>query len=229
MTTESPASALRSTQAVLLDFDGPVCSVFAGYPAPQIAEELRALIRDAIGDVPAAIADANGPHEVLAASASLGNEIWRRVEEALQAAEIKAAESATPTPGVEPFLDACKAADRPVAIVSNNCEASVRTYLEHAALADYVRHIEARDPIHVDRMKPSPYLVRRAADALTVAPGRCVLIGDQVSDVTAAIAAGARSIGYANKPGKAVDLAAAGADAVTDDLRSAAALVGLPS
>jgi phosphoglycolate phosphatase len=214
---------------VLLDFDGPVCSVFAGYPAPQIAEELRALIRDAVGDLPDEIVDATGPHEVLAASASLGDDVWRRVEEALQVAEIKAVESATPTPGVDDFLQACRSADRPIAIVSNNCRASVRTYLERTALTEYIRHIEARDPIHVARMKPSPYLVQRAAQALNISPGECVLLGDQVSDITAAIAAGGRSIGYANKPGKASDLASAGADAVIDHMRKAAQILGLPS
>ena len=116
MTGESPASVLRRTQAVLLDFDGPVCSVFAGYPATQIAEELRALIRDVLGHLPQAISKANGPHEVLAASARFGERVWGRVEEALQAAEVKAVESATATPGAEAFLSACSAADRPVAI-----------------------------------------------------------------------------------------------------------------
>jgi phosphoglycolate phosphatase len=227
VTADSPASVLRSTQAVLLDFDGPVCSVFAGYPAPQIAEELRALIRDAVGNVPDEIVAASGPHEVLAASASLGRSVWRRVEEALQAAEVKAVESAAPTPGIEEFLDACRSGDRPLAIVSNNCEASVRLYLEHARIADHIRHVEARDPIHVDRMKPSPYLVGRAAAALQTCPTKCVLIGDQASDITAAYAAGTRSIGYANKPGKDADLARAGADAVVDHMGHVAKLLGL--
>jgi HAD superfamily hydrolase (TIGR01509 family) len=218
VTGESPASVFRRTQAVLLDFDGPVCSVFAGYPATQIAEELSALIQDALGQLPQVITDANGPHEVLAASASFGDDLWRRVEEALQAAEIKAVESATATPGVDAFLSVCNASDRPVAIVSNNCEASVRAYLDHAGLASQIQHIEARDPAHVDRMKPSPFLLQQAAGALRVHPEQTVLIGDQVSDIQAAMAAGAGSVGYANKPGKSVDLAAAGANAVVEDM-----------
>lgn len=225
MTAESPASVLRSTQAVLLDFDGPVCSVFAGYPAPQIADELRALIRDAVGYLPGEIAEAHGPHEVLAASAVLGDKVWRRVEEALQSAEVAAVESATPTVGALAFLDACSVIDLPVAIVSNNCEASVWAYLRRAGISDRVRHVESRDPMFPDRMKPSPYLVRRAAEVLNVAPGRAVVIGDQVSDIAAAIAAGSRSIGYANKPGKDADLADAGANAVIDDIGYLAALL----
>ena len=74
-------------------------------------------------------------------------------------------------------------------------------------------------------MKPSPYLVERAAQAIGVPPTRCLLIGDQPTDIQAAHAVGAASIGYANKPGKYVDLAAAGADAITiqmDELAEAA-------
>lgn len=63
-------------------------------------------------------------------------------------------------------------------------------------------------------MKPSPHLIERAAQALDVEPDACTLIGDQTTDVQAARAIGAASIGYANKPGKAEDLTAAGADAV---------------
>jgi len=40
---------------------------------------------------------------------------------------MKAVESATPTPGAEEFLAACKDAGRQFAIVSNNTEASIRT------------------------------------------------------------------------------------------------------
>jgi phosphoglycolate phosphatase len=203
---------------VLLDFDGPVCSVFAGYPATQIADELRALIADVLGHLPQAVREANGPHEVLAVSARFGERVWGRVEEALQAAEIKAVESATATPGAGAFLRACSASDRPVAIVSNNCEASVRAYLDQTGLASEIQHIEARDPVHVDRMKPSPFLLVQAANVLGVEPTKTVLIGDQVSDVKAAIAAGAGSVGFANKPGKSADLTAAGADCVVEDM-----------
>ena len=133
----------------------------------------------------------------------------------LQHAEIRAAESAAPTPGAAEFLAACQDTGRPVAVVSNNCLAAVRAYLERVGLADLVQHIEARDPADPTRMKPSPYLVERAAQAIGVPLTRCLLIGDQPTDIQAAQAVGAASIGYANKPGRYVDLAAAGADAIT--------------
>ncbi len=82
-------------------------------------------------------------------------------------------------------------------------------------LAGLVQHVEARDPADPTRMEPSPYLVERAAQAIAVPLTRCLLIGDQPTDIQAAQAVRATSIGYANKPGKYVDLAAAGADTIT--------------
>jgi phosphoglycolate phosphatase len=63
-------------------------------------------------------------------------------------------------------------------------------------------------------MKPNPYLLEQAALALETSPSRCAHIGDQITDVQAARAIGAPSIGLANKPDNADDLTAAGADAV---------------
>ncbi|WP_405063829.1 HAD hydrolase-like protein [Kribbella sp. NBC_01505] len=63
-------------------------------------------------------------------------------------------------------------------------------------------------------MKPNPHLINRAAQALGVSPKACTLIGDQITDIQAAQASGAASIGYANKPGKPNALRAAGADLI---------------
>lgn len=219
------AAILRSAPVVLLDFDGPVCSVFAGYPAPQITDELRALAVEQIGQLPPALINASGPHELLAAAGLVSSKLAQQIEDALQVAEIKAVESAVPTPGAAEFLTACRETSRPVAIVSNNGDASVRAYLDRVGLAATVQHVEARDPSDPARMKPSPYLVERAITHLHTSPAQCVLIGDQPSDITAARTVGSLSIGYANKPGKHADLAAAGADAITDDMNELAQAV----
>ena len=50
------AELLAGTGPLLLDFDGPVCSVFAGYPAPQIAAQLGRLLQDNGIDVSEAVA-----------------------------------------------------------------------------------------------------------------------------------------------------------------------------
>jgi phosphoglycolate phosphatase len=63
-------------------------------------------------------------------------------------------------------------------------------------------------------LKPNPHLILRAIDLLAATPDGCVLIGDSVSDIEGARAAGIRSVGLADKPGKERRLADAGADAV---------------
>ncbi len=50
------------------------------------------------------------------------------------------------------------------------------------------------------------------------ATAECVLIGDSTTDMQAAALAGTASIGYANKPGKPVTLAAAGAATIVSSL-----------
>jgi phosphoglycolate phosphatase len=120
VTVDALAAILRTSPVILLDFDGPVCSVFAGYPAPQITDELRAVAVDQVGELPAALDGISSPHGFLSASAEVSPVLARQVEEALQVAEIKAVESATPTPGVEEFLTACRERGRQLAIVSNN-------------------------------------------------------------------------------------------------------------
>lgn len=54
------AAVLREIRSVLLDFDGPVCSIFAGLPAPQVAEELSAILTTYGQPIPAGV-DRNDP------------------------------------------------------------------------------------------------------------------------------------------------------------------------
>lgn len=210
-----------SSTYVLLDFDGPVCSLFAGMQASSVAAELQALIADQrvtraaelVGTTPE-----KDPLLVLRRSADTAVDV-RAIEKALRAAEVRAAYSAAPTAGARDFLAACKGADRPVTIVSNNSADSVAAYVEREDLSQYVAHIVGRDPDDPGRMKPDPYLVERALSIDGTSTDDAVLIGDSPSDVAAAQAVGVRVIGYANKPGKADRLARAGAEAIVTSMR----------
>lgn len=78
-------------------------------------------------------------------------------------------------------------------------------------------------------MKPDPYSLVLAASRLDLTPAQCTLVGDSVTDIEAARAAGAMSIGYANKPGKAAFLTETGADAVVSEMSAVAdALFAVP-
>lgn len=67
----------------------------------------------------------------------------------------------------------------------------------------------------VERAKPFPDLFLHAAATIGVEPGRCAVIEDSVSGVTAALAAGMRAIGYsADGDGDGAKLREAGAEVV---------------
>ena len=58
--------------------------------------------------------------------------------------------------------------------------------------------------------------------AVGALPSRCVLVGDSLTDIDGARAAGVRVIGYANYPYKVKTFRAAGADVVVTSMREIA-------
>ncbi|WP_232247677.1 HAD family hydrolase [Kitasatospora azatica] len=102
--------------------------------------------------------------------------------------------------------------------MSNNAGDAIRDCLDAQGLADQVSGVFGRVPGDPGSMKPNPRLLLDAMEAAAAAPAECVFIGDAVRDVEASQAAAIPTIGYANKPGKAAKLAAAGAVAVVDAL-----------
>jgi phosphoglycolate phosphatase len=209
---------LARTTYLLLDFDGPVCSVFAGRPSRTIAIELFELIRAANMPVPACIQDTGDPLEVLRYVATVDAKLAARVERALRAAEIDATRTARPTPHADEVIRAWRRGDRRAAIVSNNSSAAIAAYLSaHGIDTDVVMGRTSPDP---SLLKPSPHLVVEAMRALDTDPHReaYVLVGDSVSDITAARGAAISSIGYANAQGKRPALSHAGADIVIDNM-----------
>jgi hypothetical protein len=63
-----------------------------------------------------------------------------------------------------------------------------------------VHHVQGREDTDPRLMKPDPFLLHEAIDALDGVPEAAVLIGDSTTDIEAARAAGIRVIGYLNKP-----------------------------
>ncbi|MGC4855903.1 HAD family hydrolase [Micromonospora sp. DT4] len=223
---------LGGVGAVLLDFDGPVCSIFAGYPAPQVAAELVDVLRRHGVDVPPDLASEPDPLEVLRRAGAAGDDyVTRAVEDALCAAERRAVETAEPTPYGREVIGAARQAGMSVAVVSNNSAGSVTAYLAAHRLAEYVSPIIGRAYADPDRMKPSPEPILQAISAIGQPASRCVLIGDSLSDIEAARAAGVPVIGFANRPHKGEAFWAAGADAVIVSMNTLAHVLldGLPN
>ena len=53
---------IARTRWLLIDFDGPICSIFAGLPAPSVADHLRKVIASQSVQLPEEIERTPGPH-----------------------------------------------------------------------------------------------------------------------------------------------------------------------
>jgi phosphoglycolate phosphatase len=211
----------ETTRCVLLDFDGPVCDVFAGRPARDVAELLRQELAGQLHDpLPDDVISTGDPLHIIRRVADIAPHLSQRIETALRRAEIEAVASAALTPGADELLAVCHAAGHPVAIVSNNSAPAVQTFLALHNLAHLVQHVQGREDTDPRLMKPDPFLITEAIDALDGTCETAVFIGDSTTDVDAARAASIRVIGYINRPIKHQTLS--GADAVTTDMRELA-------
>ena len=194
---------LSSTDALLLDFDGPICSVFSQLPAHHVADQLRnALPEHAQVALPSAVRQSRDPFDVLRYAATVNESAAQQVESLLRLSEIEAVASAPPTAGSHDLMRAWHSSGRPLAIVSNNSAAAVGVYLKIHGLEKVVSLVSARASANPALLKPSAHLVNTAVGFAEVKPNRATLVGDSTSDIEAARHAGVTSIGYANKPHK---------------------------
>jgi HAD superfamily hydrolase (TIGR01509 family) len=219
MANRSLSATIAATRAVLFDFDGPICDVFAGRPALGVAAELAELLArhdPTLGSKARTIED---PMEILRLARQGGDSLLRDADDALTAAEVAAVGVAgRPVPGAVAALTAAHESGRKVAVVSNNSTECVREFLGRHDLGHLVHEVVGRAAYRPELMKPAPHSLWLAADRLSTSPACCTLIGDSVTDIEAARAAGAMSVGFANKPGKDLTLCAAGADVVVTEM-----------
>ena len=210
-------------RCLLIDFDGPICAVFAGHPAATVALELHNIIRERFaGELPPGIAAlSSDPLQILGQVGALGDDdLTRAVANACRDAETAAVAAAKPTPEAEDLLRTAHHTGRSVVIVSNNASQAVETYLRDHDLTRYIDGVAARfDGMPPRLLKPHPFLIKRGLTTVHAQPAEAVFIGDSVTDVEAGQASATPTIGYANKPGKHQRLTAAGADAVIDTMQ----------
>lgn len=217
-TPEELASILAPVRHVLLDFDGPVCSVFAGFPAADVARRLAELLTGPEGPPPGH--ELTDPLAMLRHIADARPDLVPAADDALARMEVEAIAQARPTEGSFEFLKACAATDRQVWLVSNNATAALERYVDRHQLKPLVAGCFGRVPGRPKSMKPSPELLLAALRAAHSRVADGVFIGDAVRDIEAAHAAGMSAIGYANKPGKVGALAEAGAESVVTTMRA---------
>jgi len=210
---------LGSAEALLLDFDGPICAVFTGIPACRVASKLRTVLT-AGGDIrlPSEIILTEDPFDVLSYAASVGKDQAGRVEAALEKFELESVTRAELIDGSLALMANCSALGLAIAIVSNNSASAVERFVNAKNIDRYVDVVSARNGSDVSVLKPNPYLVSSALHSLQVQASKSVLIGDSATDMVAGKLAGSSVFGFANKPGKFTTLRDAGADLVFTDM-----------
>ncbi|MDN5859121.1 MAG: hypothetical protein L0H84_10905, partial [Pseudonocardia sp.] len=130
---------LAAAEAVLFDFDGPICSVFAGYPAPQVAAQLRADMEALRPDITwTAAGRSDDPMRVLIDTPTWGRQFAITADDRLTELETLAVATAAAADGGEASMRACRGSGRSVAVVSNNSSRAVHTYLAQHGLVDLV-------------------------------------------------------------------------------------------
>ncbi|MFD8304188.1 HAD family hydrolase [Streptomyces sp. NPDC059690] len=207
---------------VLFDFDGPICRLFAGHAAEDIAESFVEWLE--IRGLSGVLTDEERKYEDPQALLRVvdlrhpGSDLVTEMEERLTTEEIKAAATAMPTPFADPLIRTWTAVGCRLAVTTNNSARMVHEYLANRELLScFAPHIYGRTR-NLGLLKPDPHCLNRALRAMGAAPSEALMIGDSPADVEAARQAGVPFLGYARNEGKSNTLRNAGADTVVDSL-----------
>ena len=217
--TDRPAHALLlSRRMVVLDFDGPLTRLLPGQEYLRVTAGALELALS-LGLRPDDELTGQRDHvQLLRALAQRDAEIARAVERWCTEQELDAASRARPVAAAGAFVTECLARDAAVAVVTNNAPAAVSVVLAQGAPVLAQLPVYGREPGAPDRLKPAPHMLTDATRTAGREPADAVMIGDSVSDVRAAAAAGMPCIGLSPELARREELLAAGAATVAPDL-----------
>jgi len=195
---------LAATDAILLDFDGPVCSVFSGVSANHVAEQLRIKLRcHTRTRLPVRIEETQDPFDIFRYSADLNKRTAVYIESALTTYELEAVDYAEPTPSSGDFIREWIATGRKLAIVTNNSPKAVYRYAQIHKIEQLGDVVFGRNSSNPMLLKPSSHALQDALTSLQTDPTRSLFVGDSLTDqLAAAKVAGLRFIGFINKESK---------------------------
>lgn len=217
----TPAQLLDDATCILLDFDGPVCDLFRGHPAHDVAVQLRGWIeRNVPGDVVVEKASADDPLALLRATAEQYPDpaLVREMEQQLTAHEMRAAQTAGPTEGAVELIRRLDAAGRRLAVTTNNSAQAVEIYLDrHGLTAFFSGHIHGRTS-QPALMKPDPHCLRQALRSTGSHAAESLMIGDSEADAEAAAEVKVPFLGFAREASKRFRLRAAKATVIVSTM-----------
>jgi phosphoglycolate phosphatase len=119
-------------------------------------------------------------------------------------------------PGVREGLDYLQGAGYPLGCVTNKAAQFTEPLLHDLGVRDYFEIVISGDSL--PRKKPDPLPLLHAAEHFGVDPSDALMVGDSVSDVTAARAAGFGIVCVSYGYNHGVDIRTANPDAVMDSL-----------
>ncbi|MGW0550755.1 HAD family hydrolase [Streptomyces altiplanensis] len=220
--TEKLRDLITGAQCVVFGFDGPLCRLFAGRRAHDVAGALADRLEKHGLRVPLTEEElaSGGPHAVLraAARARPGSELVEALEEELTREELRAAATARPAPYADPLVRTWSAVGNRLAIATDHSPLAVERYLTGRGLAGcFGPHLHGRTP-GPGRPASGPDCLGRALTALDARPAETLMVGGTPSDLSAAREAGVRFLGYARDERGTRGLLGAGAPVVVDDL-----------
>lgn len=102
----------------------------------------------------------------------------------------------------------------PMAVVTTRARKEAYAFIEAMGFARFFPVIITRQDVL--QMKPHPSPIRKAAEALGVAPEHCIMVGDTVMDMRSARRAGAYAVGVLSGFGTRRELGRGGAQLLLD-------------
>ncbi|WP_329442144.1 HAD-IA family hydrolase [Streptomyces canus] len=216
-------SLLTHAPAVLFDFDGPVCDLFRGVSTADVAAKVK---QDALkhwDTLDEDVANCDDSHGILRhlrnmydRSGPMSRCPLDLAERIVAEQEGEAVKSALRTPGIATLVHSLHERGKRLVVVSNNADNPIKAFLDQPGLKDRFEAVFGRDPYNAALMKPDPDCVHRALTYLDLPENAppCLLVGDQLTDLQAARAAGTRFLGYTRDRSRARAMLRDGADAV---------------
>ncbi|KDN78617.1 HAD hydrolase-like protein [Streptomyces olindensis] len=198
--TEDLRKLLAPVRYVLWDLDGPICRLFAGYPADDVARKLVKLIQGrGLGgllreeershpDPQAVLLGVNERHP--------DSDLITLLEDWLTQQELAAVPTAWPTPYADPLIRTWSALGARFAITTNNSALAAASYIETRYLKGCFPYIYGRTK-DLAQMKPHPHFLSQALKSLGADPSQALMLGDARTDYEAAQELHVPFLGYA--------------------------------
>jgi phosphoglycolate phosphatase len=182
----------ENVDAVLFDLDGTLVETNIDFPLMR-SEMLRIAAEVGVPERDIPNLDILGivQHVEDVLGTGKGGEFRERAFQILQEIELRHSRDTKEIEHARELLDALKARGARVGIVTRNCRSASRMSVEMAGLSPDL--LLSRDDVR--RTKPHPEQLLAALVHLQSAPGRSVMVGDHLMDITAGKAAGMRTIG----------------------------------